>query len=270
MVIKTVVNLHKKYIMEIEKKINKEIEIYTNELTRHRLYNHLKSLKDIRVFTYYHVFAVWDFMSLLKSLQKSLTCIETPWIPNNNSNTARFINEIVLAEETDVDKSGSFKSHFDMYLEAMQEIGADTNQISKFINYLKDGISVYDALDKSDVDPVVSEFVRFTFDIINTKKDHIIASVFTFGREGLIADMFIEILNNSSNINQQSYHSMIYYLERHIELDGDEHGPMAMKMIKELCGGDDLKIKETIKYAKKALEYRIKLWDRIADAIQQG
>ena len=255
--------------MDLAERINQEIAPLNEELTNHRIYNYLKSLEDIRLFTHYHVFAVWDFMSLLKALQKSLTCVDIPWIPNSNSNTARFINEIVLAEETDVDKHGLFKSHFDMYIDAMVEIGADTNQISSFITFLRNHNSVSDALKNVKVDPVVSDFVQFTFDAINTKKDHVIASVFAFGREGLIADMFIEILNNSSEINQVSYHSMIYYLERHIELDGDEHGPMAMKMIEELCGNDEQKIEETILYAKEALKHRIRLWDRITHAIQQ-
>ena len=255
--------------MDLAERINQEIAPLNEELTNHRIYNYLKSLEDIRLFTHYHVFAVWDFMSLLKALQKSLTCVDTPWVPNSNSNTARFINEIVLAEETDVDQQGLFKSHFDMYIHAMKEIGADTKQISDFINYLQDNNSINNALNKAQVDPVVSNFVQFTFDTIATKKDHIIASVFAFGREGLIADMFIEILNHSSDINQASYHSMIYYLERHIELDGDEHGPMAMRMIQELCGDDEQKIVETIKYAKKALDYRIMLWDRIADLMHK-
>ena len=256
--------------MQLSERINREIDSLNQELTNHRIYQHLETLEDVRVFTQYHVFAVWDFMSLLKSLQNSLTCKDIPWIPNRNSNTARFINEIVLGEETDIDKEGLFKSHFDMYIDAMEEIGADTNQIISFISFLRDHNSVSDALEKMQVDSVVSDFVQFTFDTISTKKDHIIASVFAFGREGLIADMFIEILNNSSEITQASYHSMVYYLERHIELDGDEHGPMAMKMIQELCGNDEEKIEETIIYAKKALKYRIRLWDKIADAIQQN
>jgi len=256
--------------MDLSERIDQEINFLNQELKNHRLYHHLVTLDDVKVFTQYHVFAVWDFMSLLKSLQNSLTCKDIPWIPNSNSNTARFINEIVLGEETDVDRTGLFKSHFDMYIDAMQEIGADTSQIMSFINYLRDRDSVSDALKKVEVDPIVSDFVQFTFNTINTKKDHIIASVFAFGREGLIADMFIEILNQSSHINQVSYHSMIYYLERHIELDGDEHGPMAMKMIQELCGNDEKKIEETIMYAKKALKYRVRLWDKIADSIQQN
>ena len=256
--------------MNLSERINQETSHLNLALTNHRMYNHLTTLEDVKIFTSYHVFAVWDFMSLLKSLQRSLTCIDIPWTPNLNSNTARFINEIVLGEETDIDKEGVFKSHFDMYIDAMKEIGSDTNQIIKFISCLKENDSVAESLKEVKADEIVSDFVQFTFDTINTKKDHIIASVFTFGREGLIADMFIKILNHSSHINQVSYRSMIYYLERHVELDGDEHGPLAMKMIQELCGNDEEKIEETIIAAKQALEHRIRLWDKIADSIQKN
>ena len=255
--------------MEFDKLIHQELEPLRKELQNHRLYSSLKSMEDIQIFTQYHVFAVWDFMSLLKSLQSSLTCVSTPWVPNSNSNTARFINEIVLGEESDVDHNGKYKSHFDMYIAAMQEIGSDTSQILNFISHLKN-LNVYDALKKVNAHSSVVDFVEFTFDSIKTKKTHVVASVFTFGREDLIADMFIEILKNSSHINQVSYDGMIYYLERHIELDGDEHGPMSMKMIEELCCGDNEKINDVIIYAKKALSHRIKLWDAISDIINSN
>ena len=132
--------------MNLSERIYQEISCLNLALTNHRIYNHLKTLEDIKIFTQYHVFAVWDFMSLLKSLQRSLTCVDIPWKPNINSNTARFINEIVLGEETDIDKGGVFKSHFDMYIDAMKEIGSDTNQIIKFISCLKDNDSVAESL----------------------------------------------------------------------------------------------------------------------------
>ena len=253
--------------MNLTDRINNELASLHEELINHKLYNNLLTLDDIKIFTQIHVFAVWDFMSLLKALQNSLTCVAVPWLPNSNSNTARFINEIVLGEETDINEKGVFKSHLNMYIDAMNEIGADTGQIKLFIDLLNKQYTVKDALFNVNADPVVVDFVNYTFEIIDTGQDHLIASVFTFGREGLIADMFIEILNQSSIINKTSYNAMKYYLERHIELDGDEHGPMSMKMISELCANDESKLEETIKVAKEALLHRIKLWDKISDSI---
>ena len=255
--------------MNLTDKIDKDTQDLKDKLTNHRLYKSLSNVDDIRVFSEYHVFAVWDFMSLLKSLQTSLTCVHTPWLPNRNSNTARFINEIVLGEETDIDENGSYKSHYDIYIGAMKQLGSDTNQIESFIDYIKEGSTVQQALIEADVDSVVSEFVNYTFSVIETKQVHLIASAFTFGREGLIADMFIEILNYSNSISNNSYNSMTYYFKRHIELDGDEHGPMSMKMIDQLCNNDEDKIDDVIMVDRESLEYRIKLWDRIADAIDE-
>ena len=250
-------------------KINHQLNPLIAKLTHHELYESLSNLDHVKTFMRYHVFAVWDFMSLLKSLQSSLTCTTVPWIPSKNSNTARFINEIVLGEETDQDEHGYFKSHFDMYLSAMKQAGADTSKIDHFISLLQNDADIDEALNQAEVNAVVSDFVKFTFDVIATGKPHVVASVFTFGREGLIADMFIEILNHASKINDTSYSSMIYYLERHIELDGDEHGPMSMKMIEELCDNDEDKILEVIDFAKQALHHRIKLWDLINDKINR-
>ncbi len=242
------------------------IEQLMQELTDHSLYEGLKTLEDVKTFTEYHVFAVWDFMSLVKALQTSLTCTQTPWTPKGNSNTARFINEIVLGEETDVDYNGKYKSHFEMYIDAMEDIGADTTQIKQFVEYLEKGQTITEALDNTGVEPVIKDFVTFTFSVIETGNDHMIASAFTHGREGLIPEVFIEILNKSSYLTNNAYRSMKYYLERHIEIDGDEHGPLSLKMIEELCDTPE-KTYEADAVAKESIQQRIKLWNAIAEAI---
>ena len=239
-----------------------------NALKTHSLYKHLQTIEDVKVFMQMHVFAVWDFMSLLKSLQFSLTSINLPWIPAKNTVTARLINEIVLAEESDVNELGVPKSHFEMYLDAMEQVGASTVQIQDFILKIEDKQSLVQALSESKVSQAVKAFVNFSFKIINTKEAHKIASAFTFGREDVIPDMFYEIIEQSKTSNNPNkYSKLTYYLDRHIELDGDEHGPMALQMISQLCGDNDQKWDDVLQVAKAALNYRLKLWDAIEDEI---
>ena len=252
-------------VLQTEKTLDHLIE----ELTTHKLYECLNTIDDVKLFTEYHVFAVWDFMSLLKALQTTLTCTITPWIPKGNKNTARFINEIVLGEETDVDAKGNYNSHFEMYLDAMDDVGASTTQIRDFLKMLESGISVSDALEGCGCNKAIKEFVGFTFEVIETRKDHMIASAFTYGREGLIPEMFIEILNKSSYLTNNSYSSMKYYLERHIEIDGNDHGPLSLNMIEELCDSEE-KTLEADAIAKKSIKQRIKFWDAIASALAQS
>jgi hypothetical protein len=247
--------------------IQKEITSLREELKSHRLYQQLQTVEDIKIFTKDHVFAVWDFMSLLKTLQRDLTCVSVPWVPRKKGKLTQFINEITLAEESDVDLSGESKSHFEMYLDAMRHMGSDTHKIEVFLSKIDQDSSIEGALDFAEVPEAVKNFVKVTFKTIYSNDAHKVAAAFTFGREDLIPDMFIEIIHQTHE--QESFKDFLYYLNRHVELDGDSHGPLSLDMIVELCGDDQQKWSEVLVTAKEALEVRISLWDYIADNISK-
>ena len=252
--------------MTVEK-INNSILDYRKELLNHSLYSKIKTIDDLRNFVQTHIFAVWDFMSLLKSLQIQLTCTNTPWIPNKNSKTAYLINEIVLAEETDINQIGERKSHYELYLEAIKSFGADTNDIDLFLNKLNNE-DIFNTINSSRIPKEVKEFLEFTFKIIEEGKPHKIAAAFTFGRENLIPSMFTAILKNfQKNFPEQDISKLIYYFERHIELDEDEHGPMALEMVTELAENDPEKWQEIEEVSIEALKKRIGLWNSIESII---
>ncbi|MDF4201626.1 DUF3050 domain-containing protein [Maribacter sp. SA7] len=252
--------------MRIEE-IEHLLEPLRDELRNHQLYNELNSVSDIRIFMESHVYAVWDFMSLLKALQINLTCTTLPWRPVSNTNTARFINEIVLEEETDVNELGVLKSHYEMYLDAMVEVGADTTEITDFLTSIENLDSVLETIESIELNAAVKSFLNFTFETIKTQQPHKIAAAFTFGREDLIPDMFLKIVDQAG---EDAYPKLEYYLRRHIELDGDDHGPLSLKMIQELCGEDEAKWHDVLECSEKALQQRIHLWDHIAEAIQKN
>lgn len=251
--------------------IHNSIASLREELLSHNLYHQIKSIDDLRTFMETHVFAVWDFMSLLKALQIKLTCTTTPWMPVGNPQTRYLINEIVLAEETDLSWDGSRMSHFEMYVDAMKACGASTEKIEAFLQNVTQTQNIFVSIKQSDLHPKVKAFLDFTFRVIEEGDPHQIAAAFTFGREDLIPEMFTEILRNfQESFPDTDLSPLIYYFERHIELDADEHGPMAMQMIEELCGGDQKKWKEMEEVALMSLERRIGLWEAIQEQVMQG
>lgn len=244
--------------------IKNEIEPLRQELLNHPLYAKIHTIEDLHVFLTHHVYAVWDFMSLLKGLQIHLTSVSIPWTASPNPELRYLINEIVVAEESDLALDGSRQSHFEMYLDAMIECGATTQPVLDFLEQVASTKNVFVAIKNANLPDEVKDFLHFTFTVIETGQPHKIASAFTFGREDLIPNMFTEIVKSfQKNFPETNVSKLIYYFERHIELDADEHGPMAMRMIDYLCGDDIKKWQEVAQVAQESLQKRIGLWNAI-------
>jgi hypothetical protein len=242
-------------------KINKIVEPLRQEIINHKVYSAIKDIEDLRVFMEYHVYAVWDFMSLLKTLQGNLTCTTVPWFPKGSADTRHLINEIVVGEESDLDMNGIRKSHFELYLDAMQQCGADTSKIQTFIEILKNTSDFNSAYTASQTPKEAKEFVDFTFKIIGSNKDYLQAAIFTFGREDLIPGMFVSMVNDIHKNFPENISIFKYYLERHIEVDGDHHSQLALQMTSNLCGTDEQCWEEALQATIESLKKRIGLWD---------
>lgn len=247
--------------------IKKVIEQDRQALLTHPLYKKVERLDQLQLFTEQHVYAVFDFMSLLKTLQQLLTCVQVPWVLVGTPNTRYLINEIVLGEESDVDEHGVRMSHFEMYVKAMQQLGASTSGIHAFLEDLQKGIAIHDVIKKQVAHPKVQAFLEFTFEVVATQKAHVVASVFTFGREDLIPEMFMNLVKELSTSHPEKISPFKYYLERHIEVDGDHHSHLAIEMVSALCGDDAHKWEEAAEYAKRSIQHRYQLWDAILELI---
>ena len=202
-----------------------------------------------------HVFAVWDFMTILKTLQKRLTCTETPWMPPRDPHASRLINEIVLEEESDQTSDGRYMSHFDLYRGAMAEIGADLSQINRFMSLLGSGKSVAQALKPLAIPSSTKTFVLDTMKIQHASTHEVVAC-FLMGRESVIPDMFRRFLQTLDEGEQARYPLMRTYLERHIDLDEDSHAPMGRELMKRICGTDNLKWTQAVDVTCHSLRMR--------------
>ncbi|MER5622272.1 DUF3050 domain-containing protein [Streptosporangium sp. NPDC002544] len=241
--------------------LQKTIEPIREKILAHDVYNSLNELDDVVVFMEHHVFAVWDFMSLLKNLQGRLTCVRVPWIPQGPRTSRRLINEIVLVEESDELGEGHI-SHFELYVEGMRQAGADVRPIESFISHLREGGTVQKGLELPGVPPAAADFVRTTWKIIESAPLHAQAATFAFGREDLIPEMFDRVLRTDRHA--EALEKFRDYLSRHIEVDGEQHTPMAMQMLVDLCGDDRRKWNDCAATLRTALEARHALWDGIA------
>ena len=232
-------------------------------LLDHPIYAEVGSVADLRRFMEDHVYAVWDFMSLLKRLQQDMTCVRVPWFPVDNARAARLINEIVIGEETDVGPDGSYVSHLDLYRRAMTDIGASTLQFDRFRSLVSVGFPVEVGLARVGAPPHVQNFVVHTMALANGGATEEVLAAFFYGREDIIPEMFRRLLDTlyGTMHNKDRQAHFIYYIDRHIELDGDSHGPKGRELLEDLIANSPHRGERARQAACSSIKARIALWD---------
>jgi hypothetical protein len=229
-------------------------------MIEHPVFTAIRDIQSLQIFMEAHVFAVWDFMSLVKRLQRDLTCINVPWLPPRDRHGAQLINQIVLSEETDVGPTGEPVSHLELYLGAMREVGANTAGFESFQAALANGASLVGAFDRAAVAPFVRKFTGYTLHTARRAPLLTVMASFFYGREDIIPRMFSNLLERW-RIGSDRAPLFVYYLNRHIEVDSDQHGPAAKAILDAATADDPLREQEVLSAARQSIEARIKLWD---------
>ncbi|MGB9056215.1 MAG: DUF3050 domain-containing protein [Pseudolabrys sp.] len=240
-------------------------------LLDHPVYAEVASIEDLKRFMEDHVFAVWDFMSLLKRLQQDLTCTRVPWFPADNARAARLINDIVIGEETDVDPDGSYVSHLDLYLRAMADVGASSRQFDRFRSLARVGTSIERAMVRTGVPPHVQAFVAHTMALAQSGSTEEVLAAFFYGREDIIPEMFSRLQETLAGARRdnESLRHFSYYIERHIELDGDSHGPMGRELLEGLVADSPQRHQRALHAACNSIKARIDLWNGTLSTLRE-
>jgi hypothetical protein len=245
-------------------KLMSGIERSRRELHEHEIFRSINDLESVRVFMEHHVFAVWDFMSLVKQLQRQLTCVDVPWHAVGDTTARRLINEIVMHEESDDLGAYGYTSHFELYVRAMKDAGARCDSIDRFVEGIRCGESVETALSLARAPRAAAAFVINTFKLIRTNEPHIVAAAFTFGREEPIPNMFRKLLTSFGDGQKTEHLGLLnLYLNRHIGIDESDHAPMAIRMLAGVCDDNLSKWDEARQAAVSALESRLALWSGV-------
>ena len=249
------------------------IREYQQRLDRHPVYGAVTDTARLRLFMAHHIYSVWDFMSLVKYLQRAIAPAEYPWAPGPDAAVAHFINSLVLEEESDEAPPGpdgepAFASHFELYRGAMGEVGADADNVIAFLDRVK-GEGIRAALQWEGVPAPSHEFTTTTFDFIDSGKPHLVAAALAVGREHVIPGMFRAFLARMG-IAEADAPIFHFYLNRHIHLDEDFHGPLSLKLLEILCAGDEAKLREAEQAGAEAIQARIRFWDGVLERLESA
>lgn len=243
-----------------------EVTDLARRASTHPVFRRMKSISDVRVLMEHHVWAVWDFMSLLKSVQEAVAPVRVPWLPVRDAESARLVNEIVVGEECDDGPDGRPASHFEIYLRAMRRAGADARPITRFLAALEQGAAWPEALSAAGAPAAARAFVQATLEVCAGPLHGRVAAL-TLGREDIIPAMFSRLVQELDGERGADLADLRWYLDRHVEVDGTRHGPMTARLFERVCARDAATLAESLEVAARVLSRRVALWSAVEEAL---
>jgi hypothetical protein len=239
------------------------------QIAAHPLINALTTRAALDCFMTHHVFAVWDFVCLLKTLYARIGCVSVPWFPPQDADSVHFLSSILLDEESDqLPHHPERCAHFDLYRHAMQQCGANTQPIVQFLYRLQQGHTLAQALQASEIPLAARRFVESTWAFF-TEPTPAIAAAFVFGREAMVPQLFTPLLAQMERHAIPRCGLFKDYLTRHIAIDSAAHYPQALKMLEHLCRDSAEDWRMVQKAAEQALTERLRFLSGIHDALQK-
>lgn len=193
------------------------------------------------------------------------------WIQyDDEGNLYRALNQIIIDEESDITPvEGVYKSHFNLYLDAMVEIGAPLTIIDDILSYnyqIESPKNIYSTFELSEnYCEKCKEYDDEVLDIVQDPDVIPTLVYFVYGREAIIPGMFKKILDVVKDV--PGTESLQFYLKRHIEVDADSHSNLAKYILDKFVERTEYTAGNIEQLKNEAIAHRIKLWDAIADEI---
>ena len=231
----------------------------------HSVYSRLTTLPAFQKFMTYQVWCVWDFMCLAKSVQIGIGCYSVPWIPPKNPSLVSLMGEIIRGEESDVGPGGEEASHFEIFIQAMDECGAESTKIKAFIDHVGAGTEVLSAMRAVDAPPAAQAFVSQTLAFCSSSIAARIGA-FSLGREELVPRMLSTLINRLDP-SQKRFKTFDWYLRRHISLDATNHAPKIAEIFRQFVGSDPALREEGLEAGLAAIRARCTYLDALEEQI---
>ena len=201
--------------------LQKQIKPLRDQLMDHPLYISIREKEDLRIFMEGHVYAVWDFASLINGLCTRLTHLGDHSELDNESLLALLSAITNQGPETEGKPFGLFSD----YRNAMQLAGASTFEIDDLVNRVRQGTPPERAILDSKLPGYVVQFLDHTFSILRENNLVVMAATFAFGRGGLIPELFSRMVDKRVQEGDESLTGLQAYLNGYIEV-GSETGTL--------------------------------------------